>query len=155
MQKSEKCHPSLFHRSWKTSFLAFLGLFGLKTAGFFFQKIWLHHTSSYTSCKKLQNFCDRISINTPDKHTAQFSTGLEPPFSEGSPFLGTPSFWSKFKKLPPLSESHPNWCMQIVWNTLKWRCYISYYTKSIENIINITLFTFRLNSVFTTDTSFG
>ena len=101
MQKSEKCHPSLFHRSWKTSFLVFLGLFGLKTAGFFFQKIWLHHTSSYTSCKKLQNFCDRISINTRDKHTAQFSTGLEPPFSEGSPFLGTPSFWSKFKKLPP------------------------------------------------------
>ena len=27
------------------------------------------------------------------------------------PFLGTPSFWSKFKKLPPLSQSHPNWCM--------------------------------------------
>ena len=27
------------------------------------------------------------------------------------PFLGTRSFWSKFKKLPPLSQSHPNWCM--------------------------------------------
>ena len=65
------------------------------------------------------------------------------PFTEG-----TPSFWSKFKKLPLLSESHPNWCMEIVWNTLKRTCYVSYYTKSIENIINITLFTFRLNSVF-------
>ena len=29
------------------------------------------------------------------------------------------------------------------------------YTKSIENIINIPLFTFRLNSVFTADTFFG
>ena len=27
------------------------------------------------------------------------------------PFLVTPLFWSKFKKLPPLSESHPNCCM--------------------------------------------
>ena len=32
---------------------------------------------------------------------------------------------------------------------------MSYYTKSIENIINIPLFTFRLNSVFTTGTFFG
>ena len=31
---------------------------------------------------------------------------------------------------------------------------MSYYTKSIENI-NIPLFTFRMNSVFTTDTFFG
>ena len=30
----------------------------------------------------------------------------------------------------------------------------SNYTKSIRNIINVTLFTFRLNSVFTTDTFF-
>ena len=34
-------------------------------------------------------------------------------------------------------------------------CYVSYYTKSIENIINFTLFTFTLNSVFTADTFFG
>ena len=38
----------------------------------------------------------------------------------------------------------------MVWDTLKWRCYVSYYTKSIENIIIITLYTFSLNSVFTT-----
>ena len=31
---------------------------------------------------------------------------------------------------------------------------MSYYAKSIENIINISLFTFRLNSVFTADTFF-
>ena len=30
--------------------------------------------------------------------------------------------------------------MQIVRNTLKWRCYVLYYTKSIENIINITFY---------------
>ena len=84
------------------------------------------------------------------------SSRVETPlFLRKPPFWVPPSFWSKFKKLPPLSESHPNWCMKIVRNTIKWRCYVSYYTKSIENIINITLFTFRLNSVFTTDTSFG
>ena len=33
-------------------------------------------------------------------------------------------------------------------------CYVSHYTKSIENTINITLFTFRRNYVFTTDTFF-
>ena len=71
-----------------------------------------------------------------------------------SPLLGTPSFWSKFKKLPPPSESHPNRCMQIVRNILN-EGYVSYYTKSIEDIINITLFTFRHNSEFTTDTFFS
>ena len=81
-------------------------------------------------------------------------------FYEGTPppFLGIPFYWSKFKKLAPLplSETHPNWCMQIVRNTLKWRCYVLlYYTKSIENIINITIFNFRLSSVFTTDTFVG
>ena len=35
--------------------------------------------------------------------------------------------------------------------SLKCRCYVSYCTKSIENIIIITFYTFRLNSVFTTD----
>ena len=35
-----------------------------------------------------------------------FLQGWNPSFSGG-----TPSFWSKFKKLPPLSESHPNWYM--------------------------------------------
>ena len=71
-------------------------------------------------------------------------------FLEGppTPLWVPPSFWSKFKKFPPFSECHPDWCMQIVRNTIKWRCYVLYYTKSIENIINITVFTFRLNSVF-------
>ena len=64
-------------------------------------------------------------------------------------FWGNPPLSEAFlKSYPPLSEIHPNWCMQIVRNTLKWRCYVSYYTKSIENIINITLFTFRLNSIY-------
>ena len=61
---------------------------------------------------------------------------------------------ANLKSYAPLSESNPNWCMQIVGNTLKRRCYVLYYTKSIESIINITLFTFRLNSAFTTDTFF-
>ena len=42
------------------------------------------------------------------------------------PILGTPSFWSKFKKLPSPSESHSNWCMRFVRNTLKLRCCVSY-----------------------------
>ena len=44
--------------------------------------------------------------------------------------------------------------MQIVRNILN-EGYVSYYTKSIEDIINITLFTFRHNSEFTTDTFFS
>ena len=55
----------------------------------------------------------------------------------------TPSFWEPSKLV------HVNF-----WNTLKLRCYTSYYTKSIENII-ITLYTFTLNFVFTTDICFG
>ena len=73
----------------------------------------------------------------------------------GSPLSwGSPPFWIltlSEANLPPLFESHPNWCLQILWNTLKWWCYILYYTKSIESVIIITLYTFRLNSVFTTD----
>ena len=89
------------------------------------------------------------------KHS-QFPPGLDHTphiFFKGTPppFWITPSFWRKFKKLPLLSESHPNWCMQIAWNTLKWRTYISYYTKSIEDIVIITLYRFWLNSVFTAD----
>ena len=45
-----------------------------------------------------------------------------PPFWGTSPVLGTSSFWSKFKKF----ESHPNWCMQIAWNTLKRSSFILY-----------------------------
>ena len=64
------------------------------------------------------------------------------------PFLREPPlpFWvhSSLKSVPPLSESNPNWCMQVVRNTLKWRYYVSYYTQWIENIINIALLTFTL-----------
>ena len=81
---------------------------------------------------------------------------LPPPpgFSEG-----TPPFW-----VPPLSEanlkSYPLFLRTIqigacklyyMYYSLKCRCYVSYCTKSIENIIVITFYTFRLNSVFTTD----
>ena len=77
-----------------------------------------------------------------------------PGFSEG-----TPPFW-----VPPLSEanlkSYPLFLRTIqigacklyyMYYSLKCRCYVSYCTKSIENIIIITFYTFRLNSVFTTD----
>ena len=85
------------------------------------------------------------------------SFGLESCLFWGNPppLSGYPLFLKQIWKVTPISESHPNCCIQIVRNNLKWRYYVSYYTKSIENIINITLFTFRLNSVFTTDTSFG
>ena len=74
-----------------------------------------------------------------------------PPLSfPGYPFLSE----ANLKSYLPLSQIHRKWCMQIVRNTLKWRCYVSYHTKSIKNIINIALFTFRLNFVFTTDTFF-
>ena len=79
-----------------------------------------------------------------------FFQGWNPPhrFPEGiSPFLVTPIFLKQILKITPSFWG----CMQIVWKTLKWRSYISYYTKSIKNIIIITLYTFRLNSVFTTD----
>ena len=79
--------------------------------------------------------------------THSFLQGWNTPFLRDPPLSD-----ADLKSYPPLSDSHPNLCMQIVRNILKWRCYVSYYTKSIENIINITLFTFRLNSVLTTDT---
>ena len=72
-----------------------------------------------------------------------------PLFWETPPFWVPPSFWSKFKKLAP-SFWEPSKLVHVNCNknTLKWRCYASFYTKSIENIINITLSIFRLNSVF-------
>ena len=79
-----------------------------------------------------------------------------PPFLMNPLFSGYPSLSeANLKSYRPVSESYPNWCTQTVRNTLKWRCYVSYYNKSIESIINITLFTLGLNSVFTTDTFFG
>ena len=85
------------------------------------------------------------------------SRSATPHFSEGTPR----PFWvpalseANLKSYPPLSEIYPNWCMQIVRNILIRRYYVSYYTKSIKNIINIPLFIFRFNPVFTTDTYFG
>ena len=54
--------------------------------------------------------------------TAQFPAGLEPPpFSEVTPpRSGYPRLSeANLKSFPPLSEIHPNWCLQIVRNTLK------------------------------------
>ena len=52
------------------------------------------------------------------------------PFSEGIPsFWVPPSFWSKFKKLPP-SFWQPSKLVHVnCISTLKWRCYILYYTS--------------------------
>ena len=67
----------------------------------------------------------------------------EPPLSEAN-LKSYPSFWEPSKLVHVNCKKH-----------FKIKVLVSYYTKSIENIINITLFTFRLNSVFTTDISFG
>ena len=73
-----------------------------------------------------------------------------------SPFLREPSsFWSKFKKLSP-SFWQPSKLVHvncIKHFKMKMLCFVLY--KSIENVIIITLYTFRLNSVFTADTCFG
>ena len=87
---------------------------------------------NYNQIKSLMR--KRISIVSSRVGTPVF-WGNPPPLS------GYPLFLKQIKKVPPppLSESHPNWCMQIVRNTLKWRCYILYYTKSTENIITVFL----------------
>ena len=77
------------------------------------------------------------------KNIVSFRIGTPscPPFlGEPSPpqFVCTLSFWSKLKTLPLFLRA-----IQIV-----------EFTKSIENIIIITLYTFRLNSVFTNGTCF-
>ena len=95
--------------------------------------------------------CWVMEQNLKTKHMllrdlTQFPPGLEHSFSEGPPSPPpTPLSDADLKSYPPLSDSHPNLCMQIVRNILKWRCYVSYYTKSIENIINLTLFIFLLS----------
>ena len=71
------------------------------------------------------------------------------------PFLGTPYFWSKFKKLlpsfwQPTKLVHVNCIKHFKMKVLRFVLY-----KPIENFIIITLYTFRLNSVFTADTCFG
>ena len=82
----------------------------------------------------------------------QFLTGLEPPPFSGNPalFLGTLLFLKQIQKIIPPPPLPPDF-WEPSWNTLKWGSYISYCTKLIENIIIITLYTFRRNSVFTTD----
>ena len=55
-----------------------------------------------------------------------FLQGWNLPFSEGTPLSGYPPLSDANLKSypppppsPPPAESHPNWCMQIVRNTLK------------------------------------
>ena len=92
------------------------------------------------------------------KWNHSFLQGWNPPFLREPPpppFWVPPSFWSKLKKLPP-SFWEPSKLVHVsCMKHLKWRCYVLYYTKSIENIVLITLYTLRLNSVFTTDICFG
>ena len=88
---------------------------------------------------------ERVDLSTKFKNTHSFLQGWNPPppFYEGtpSPLSGYPPLSdANLKSCPPLSESHPTWCMQIVRSTLKSRCYVLYYTKSIENIISITFY---------------
>ena len=68
-----------------------------------------------------------------------FLHGWNPPFLRAPPvpFQGTPSFWNKFKKSRHLSDSHPNCCMWIVRNTLKWRCYALYFQLRISSLLFI------------------
>ena len=76
-----------------------------------------------------------------------------PFFFEGTPpFWVPPSFWRKFKNLPLSFWQRSKLVHVNCKKHFKMKVYVSYYTKSTENTINITLFTFRLNSVFTTDT---
>ena len=58
--------------------------------------------------------------------------GTPPLFLGKAPLSGyAPLSEANLKSYPPLFESHPKWCMEIVRNTLKWRCYVLYYAKSI------------------------
>ena len=81
-----------------------------------------------------------------------FLQGWNPP----PPFLREPpSFWSKLKMLPPSFWQpskllHVNCIKHFKMKVLRFVLY-----KSIENIIIITHYAFRLNSVFTADTCFG
>ena len=86
-----------------------------------------------------------------------FLQGWSPLFSifwGNLPNLPPPHTLSRY---PPLSEANfKNYpfflrAIQIGAYTLKWRSYILYYTKLIENVIIITIYTFRINSVFTAD----
>ena len=60
------------------------------------------------------------------------------------PLPPLPSFWEPSKLIDANCKKH------FKTKVLRFALY-----KSTENIINIILFTFRLNSVFTTDTFFG
>ena len=73
-----------------------------------------------------------------------------PLFSEGTPLSGyLPLSEANLKSYPPSSFYEPSKLVHINCKKhFKWRCYVSYYTESNENIITIALFTFRLNFVF-------
>ena len=117
---------------------------------FSFEKASNGKNYSSDSHQPIKRYLRKI-LHCPTPHS--FFQGWNPPILFwGNPVsVYPPLFEANLKNYTSLSKSHPNWCMQIVWNTLKWRGYISYYTKSIENVIIITIYTFRLNSVFTTD----
>ena len=101
---------------------------------------WLQILGNQKITKLLEKSCDKIISNHYYLYTEfLFRMSLHNEFPYPSPS-------SLLYSYPSLSEGHPNWCMQIVRNTWQWRRYISYYTKSIENIF--TLFTFRLNFAF-------
>ena len=77
--------------------------------------------NSSTTCNEL--LIAPSVVGTPFfKRTLTLFSGY-PPLSEAN-----------LKSYPSLSKSHPNWCMQIVRNTLKWRCHVLYYNKPIENV---------------------
>ena len=91
----------------------------------------LHPPSSTWLCSNsIENNCNSRIISYPLNSlllwsvlfqlwgSHSFLQGWKLPFSEGAPTPSPPpsfcvprSFWSKFKKLHLLSESHPNWCM--------------------------------------------
>ena len=91
----------------------------------------LHPPSSTWLCSNsIENNCNSRIISYPLNSlllwsvlfqlwgSHSFLQGWKLPFSEGAPTPSLPpsfcvprSFWSKFKKLHLLSESHPNWCM--------------------------------------------
>ena len=101
------------------------------------------------------------SLRNPANYIHSFLQVWKPPslFSsflrEPPPFWVPTSFWSKLKKSPPsfwqsYKLVHVNCIKHLKIKVLR---FIPY--KSIENIIIITLYTFRLHSAFTADTCFG
>ena len=60
--------------------------------------------------KMLAVLCSSSSLLFLGFRKHRFPPGLQPPPPPPS-FLGTPLSKANFKKLPPLSDRHKNWCM--------------------------------------------